>query len=377
MTAAELTSVELTKAYLARIAALNNRGPGLNAVRLVNPDALTDAALLDLERKKTGARGPLHGIPVLVKDNLDVAGLPTTAGAVALEHSIATVGLDRRRPAAVGRRRDPRQDQPQRVRELHHQQQPERLLRPRRPGSERARRRPEPERLVVRLGHRGGRRPGGGHDRHRDLRLDRQPVGGAGDRRPAPDRRPRQPLRHRADRRLAGHRGADDAHGRRRRRRAGGDRGRRPARPAERAAARRDPATAAGAARLPRRARPERAGRQADRDRGQQRSELPGRGGRDRGSRRGHADDPGAERQRGPADPQLRVQARPQRLPRAPRARRADEVAGRRDRLQRGEPAGGDQVRADDPDRQPGARHQPGLGRHGGLPDRPGRTARP
>jgi Asp-tRNA(Asn)/Glu-tRNA(Gln) amidotransferase A subunit family amidase len=90
LSAGELTSVELTKAYLDRIAALNRRGPGLNAVRLVNPDALTDAALLDLERRKTGARGPLHGIPVLVKDNLDVAGLPTTAGAIALEHSIAT-----------------------------------------------------------------------------------------------------------------------------------------------------------------------------------------------------------------------------------------------------------------------------------------------
>jgi Asp-tRNA(Asn)/Glu-tRNA(Gln) amidotransferase A subunit family amidase len=64
MTAGELTSVELTKAYLERIAALNARGPGLNAVRLVNPDALTDAARLDLERSKTGARGPLHGIPV-------------------------------------------------------------------------------------------------------------------------------------------------------------------------------------------------------------------------------------------------------------------------------------------------------------------------
>jgi Asp-tRNA(Asn)/Glu-tRNA(Gln) amidotransferase A subunit family amidase len=52
MTAGELTSVELTKTYLERIAALNNRGPGLNAVRLVNPDALTDAALLDHERDR-------------------------------------------------------------------------------------------------------------------------------------------------------------------------------------------------------------------------------------------------------------------------------------------------------------------------------------
>ena len=87
--AGEVTSVELTKAYIARIAALNARGPGLNAVRVLNPDALNDAALLDHERGKSGPRGPLHGIPVLVKDNLDVAGLPTTAGAIALEHSIA------------------------------------------------------------------------------------------------------------------------------------------------------------------------------------------------------------------------------------------------------------------------------------------------
>ena len=89
MQAGELNSVELTKAYIARIAVLNRRGPGLNAVRILNPDALTDAALLDHERATGHVRGALHGIPVLVKDNLDVAGLPTTAGAVALEHSIA------------------------------------------------------------------------------------------------------------------------------------------------------------------------------------------------------------------------------------------------------------------------------------------------
>jgi amidase len=54
-----------------------------NAVRLLNPRALQDAALLDLERA-TGHVRPLHGVPVLVKDNLDAAGLPTTAGSVAL-----------------------------------------------------------------------------------------------------------------------------------------------------------------------------------------------------------------------------------------------------------------------------------------------------
>src|SRR4051794_41773529 len=88
MAAGQLPGVQLTRAYINRIAATNARGPGLNAVRIVNPRALSDAALLDLERTTGRVRGPLHGIPVLVKDNLDVAGLPTTAGNVALQNSI-------------------------------------------------------------------------------------------------------------------------------------------------------------------------------------------------------------------------------------------------------------------------------------------------
>ena len=88
MAAGQLTSVQLTRAYIDRIAAVNARGPGLNAVRTTNPSALTDASLLDLERATGHVRGPMHGIPVLVKDNLDVAGLPTTAGNVALQNSV-------------------------------------------------------------------------------------------------------------------------------------------------------------------------------------------------------------------------------------------------------------------------------------------------
>jgi amidase len=88
MAAGQLTSVQATRAYINRIAATNARGPGLNAVRLLNPRALSDAALLDLERATGHVRGPLHGIPVLVKDNTDVAGLPTTAGNLALQNSI-------------------------------------------------------------------------------------------------------------------------------------------------------------------------------------------------------------------------------------------------------------------------------------------------
>src|SRR5262245_50983637 len=88
MAAGDLTSVQLTRATIDRIAAVNARGPGINAVRVLNPSALQDASVLDLERATGHVRGPLHGVPVLVKDNLDVAGMPTTAGSVALENSV-------------------------------------------------------------------------------------------------------------------------------------------------------------------------------------------------------------------------------------------------------------------------------------------------
>src|SRR6266508_3441113 len=79
----------LTEAYLARIDALDRRGPTLRSVIETNPDALSIAEAMDAERKSKGRRGPLHGIPVLVKDNVDTADkMTTTAGSLALEGSI-------------------------------------------------------------------------------------------------------------------------------------------------------------------------------------------------------------------------------------------------------------------------------------------------
>ena len=76
----------LTQMYLARIEALNRRGPMLNAVIELNPDALEIATDLDTERANQGPRGPLHGIPILIKDNIDTADkMMTTAGSLALE----------------------------------------------------------------------------------------------------------------------------------------------------------------------------------------------------------------------------------------------------------------------------------------------------
>ena len=88
MTAGTITSQALVQAYLARIDAYDQRGPAINAIIAVNPDALAQAAALDRERAARGPRGPLHGIPIILKDNYDTADLPTTAGSVALKGSM-------------------------------------------------------------------------------------------------------------------------------------------------------------------------------------------------------------------------------------------------------------------------------------------------
>jgi amidase len=79
-----VTSQQLVELYLARIEAFDQRGPALNAIVAINPQAREAAAQLDTERRSKGARGPLHGIPILVKDNYETIEMPTTAGSVAL-----------------------------------------------------------------------------------------------------------------------------------------------------------------------------------------------------------------------------------------------------------------------------------------------------
>ena len=76
MTSGRLTSVQLVDAYLARIAAYDTRGPMLNALIRLNPRARADAAALDAERKAGRVRGPLHGIPIILKDNYDTRRHP-------------------------------------------------------------------------------------------------------------------------------------------------------------------------------------------------------------------------------------------------------------------------------------------------------------
>ncbi|NEK93086.1 amidase, partial [Modestobacter muralis] len=101
MDAGQLSAVDLTRAYLARIDALNGE---LGAVLSVNPHALDDAAASDAARQRQQGRGPLEGIPVLLKDNVDTEAMPTTAGSRALlgsEPDDATITRRLREAGAV------------------------------------------------------------------------------------------------------------------------------------------------------------------------------------------------------------------------------------------------------------------------------------
>ena len=84
MAAGTLTSHALAQAYLDRIAAIDRAGPAINAVIELNPDALKEADALDAEHKAGKVRGPLHGIPVLLKDNIDATPMANSAGSLAL-----------------------------------------------------------------------------------------------------------------------------------------------------------------------------------------------------------------------------------------------------------------------------------------------------
>jgi amidase len=78
----KLTAHQLVQRYLDRIDAYDKRGPTINSVITINPEALAEADRLDAAYKASGPVGPLHGIPILVKDEIDTAGMPTTLGTV-------------------------------------------------------------------------------------------------------------------------------------------------------------------------------------------------------------------------------------------------------------------------------------------------------
>ena len=84
LSSGEATSRQLVEGYLARIKAYDHAGPKLNSVVTLNPKALEEADALDKDRGRKKLRGALHGIPVLVKDNYETLGMPTSNGSIAL-----------------------------------------------------------------------------------------------------------------------------------------------------------------------------------------------------------------------------------------------------------------------------------------------------
>ncbi len=85
MESGKMSAHQITELYLKRIENIDKNGPTLRAVIELNPNALKEADALDQERKNGKTRGPLHGIPILIKDNIDTADMSTTAGSLALE----------------------------------------------------------------------------------------------------------------------------------------------------------------------------------------------------------------------------------------------------------------------------------------------------
>ena len=78
----QLTARQLVQTYLNRIEAYNKQGPAINAIITLNPNALDEADRLDQAFKTAGPVGPLHGIPIIIKDQADAAGMPTTLGSI-------------------------------------------------------------------------------------------------------------------------------------------------------------------------------------------------------------------------------------------------------------------------------------------------------
>ena len=85
-----ITCRELVSAYLARIGAYDKKGPAINSLVVVNPDALATADSLDARFRERGLTGPLHCIPMIVKDNFETRDLPTTAGSLSMQGFVST-----------------------------------------------------------------------------------------------------------------------------------------------------------------------------------------------------------------------------------------------------------------------------------------------
>ena len=155
---------------------IDRAGPRINAIVERNPMARTIARAMDHRRAQGHTRGPLHGIPVLLKDNIDTGDdMLTSAGSLALAGRPAPADAALVQAPACRRRRAARKDQPVRMGQLPRHPLGERLERTRRSDAQPACARPQPERLEQRLGRGGGGRAGAAGGGDRDRRLHRDP----------------------------------------------------------------------------------------------------------------------------------------------------------------------------------------------------------
>ena len=218
-----VTIEQLVQMYHARMDAYDDAGPGLNAYLHRNANAEGEARQLDALRHPGRERSPLYGIPVLLKDNIDTADMPTTAGSVALEGSIppndAFITLKLREAGAIILGKATLTEfanfiangMPTGYSSLggfgFNPYDPRDAPRRRRPAGA------ADGRIELRLGHRREREPRGRRDRHRDLGIDSQ----SGERqrrgRHQAHRGAGQPRRHHPDHRGPGHGRTDRAHG--------------------------------------------------------------------------------------------------------------------------------------------------------------------
>ena len=222
MAEGRVTSRDIVQQSLTRIALYEDQ---LNAVITVNRHALEEADARDRERAAGKVRGPLHGIPIALKDNIQTTDMPTTGGALAFAGLDPALRGDCYEAAARGGRHHHRQDADDRAGQLgdgrhaRQLQQRHRLrLQPVRSASRPApgdlRRTPGACHRRVQLRRRHGGQLLGGERRHRNVRLDPQPVEPDDARRHQADGRSCQPLRDHSDHRRSGHGRPDGANSR-------------------------------------------------------------------------------------------------------------------------------------------------------------------
>jgi amidase len=171
MAAGRVTSETLTRAYLHRIQTVDQSGAFLRSVLSVNPNAVADAQALDAERRAGRVRGPLHGVPFLLKDNIETRELPTTAGSAGWADNRtgrdAPIAARLRAAGAVILGKANLSEWAN----IRFQRLDQRLERHGRPGAQSERARSQPLRLELRLGRGGGRQPRGRDRGHRDQRC--------------------------------------------------------------------------------------------------------------------------------------------------------------------------------------------------------------